>query len=137
MEGAGRLRAREEVDVDATDAAGAELDVAGAAARRSGPRRLAALAAARSSRCATTRAAPSANTPAFGTPTSATSPTAYTPGNRVSSVARVDRDVAVLGHAARDDDVGRAVLGHAEEEVVGHLAAVVEHGDAARAVERR
>ena len=36
-----------------------------------------------------------------------------------------------------DDHVGRAVLRDAEEEVVGHLAAVVEHGDAARRVERR
>ena len=49
---------------------------------------------------------------------------------------RVDRDVAVLGHPALEHDAGGAVLRHAEEEVVGHLLAVLEHGDAATGVER-
>ena len=65
----------EEVDVDAADAAAAELDVAGAASVVA-----AGLLAALHSRDQRpgddTRAAPSANTPAFGTPTVATSPTA-------------------------------------------------------------
>ena len=57
--------AGEEIDVDAADPAGAELDVTGAlpACR---PGLLAAPQAISVS--ATTRAAPSANTPAFGTP---------------------------------------------------------------------
>ena len=75
VERAGRLRAREEVDVDAADAAGAELDVAGAAPVV-GVRLLARRAARAIRVAATTRAAPSAKTPAFGTPTVATSPTA-------------------------------------------------------------
>jgi hypothetical protein len=49
---------------------------------------------------------------------------------------RLDRHVAVLGHAAGEDDVGGAVLGHAEEEVEGELGPVVEQGDAALGVER-
>ena len=134
LEGAGRPRAREEVDVDAPDPAGAELDVAGARAGRS-PRARPPPRNRAINDAATTRAAPSAKTPAFGTPTVATSPIAYTPGNRVSSVLRIDRHVAVLGHPAREDDVGGAMLRDAEEEVVGKLASVVEHRDLAGGVE--
>jgi len=74
LERAGRFWPREEVHVDSTDAAGAELDVAGAE-----PVVGSGLLAARKraiSDAATTLAAPSANTPAFGTPIVATSPTA-------------------------------------------------------------
>ena len=84
---------------------------------------------------ATTRAAPSANTPAFGTPIVATSPIAYTPGKARLERPRVHRHVAVHGHATRDDDIGGAMLGDAEEEIEGPLGAVVQHGDAAAGVE--
>ena len=79
---------------------------------------------------AATAAWPSANTPAFGVPTLVTSPTAYTPGNCVSSVIGFDRDPAVDGHARLRDHLRHPVRRHAEEEVVGHLAAVAEHRDA-------
>ena len=90
---------------------------------------------ARSATRPTTRAAPSANTPAFGTPTVATSPTAYTPGNARLERLRIHWHIAILGHPARNDDIGSAVLRDAEEEVIGQLAAVVEHGDMACRVE--
>ena len=50
---------------------------------------------------------------------------------------RVDGHVAVFGEAARENDIGRAVLRHAEEQVERQLGAVVEDGDTAAAVERR
>jgi hypothetical protein len=50
---------------------------------------------------------------------------------------RADWYVAVFGHATADHDVGGPMLGDAEEEVEGHLAAVIENGNAPAAVERR
>jgi phage terminase Nu1 subunit (DNA packaging protein) len=44
--------------------------------------------------------------------------------------------VAVLGHAAFQDHVGRLLLRHTQEEVAGQLGAVVEHENGARAIER-
>ncbi len=90
MVGAGGRRAGEEVDVDAADAPGAELDVARARALRGRPpgrlpRRC------ETSDVASARAAPSAKTPALGVPWVATSPMAYTPGIRVASVAESTR----------------------------------------------
>ena len=131
-----RLRPREEVDVDAADASSAELDVAGAASVEARPA-VAPPVRRATIDSATTRAARSENTPAFGTPTVATSPTAYTFGNRRLERARVDRDVAVLGHPALEHDIGCTMLGDAEEEVVRELRAVLEHCHPARRVERR
>ena len=49
---------------------------------------------------------------------------------------RAHRYIAVFGHSARHDHLRRPVLGNAEEEVIRKLGAVVEHGDAARRIER-
>jgi len=82
--GAGGLRAREEVDVDAAHAAATELDIARAASSI-GARRLAAPKCGEQGSGDDARR-PSAKTPALGTPTVATSPIAYTPGYCVSRV---------------------------------------------------
>ena len=52
-------------------------------------------------------------------------------------MAELDRDVALFRQSAREHDVGRSVLGHAEEEVEGQLGTVVEHHHVAGLVERR
>jgi hypothetical protein len=46
------------------------------------------------------------------------------------------RDVAVLGHATVEHHAGRPVLGHAEEQVLRQLGAVVEDHGPARGIER-
>ena len=134
LERSGRLRPREEVDVDAPDAPGAELDVAGPRAvvrvGCSPPLRLGDQVAA------TVRAAPSENTPALGTPTVATSPTAYTPGKQVSSVRESTGPSRPRPSRSRRR---RRARGASARRGTGRrqLAAIVEHGDAARRVDRR
>ena len=87
-------------------------------------------------RSATTAACPSENTPAFGVPTLVTSPTAYTSGNDVSSV-RGSTGIQPSTVMPADSTTGRrAVLRDTEEQVVGHLRPVAEHGHAAGRVER-
>jgi hypothetical protein len=83
--------------------------------------------------CATLRA--SANVPAFGTPAVATSPTAYTPEKRVSSVARVDRHVAVLGHRAGEHYVGARCFGTPRNRSRDN-SVLIEYRDAAPGIER-
>ena len=87
MEDACPRRPGEEVDIDAGHPVGTELDVARARPSNGPGGSLPCSLAMREE--ATTRAAPSAKTPAFGTPIVATSPTAYTPGNRDSSVVEL------------------------------------------------
>jgi hypothetical protein len=43
--------------------------------------------------------------------------------------ARADRNPAVLGHAAFEDDGGNTVFGHAEEKIERHFPSVIENCD--------
>ena len=75
---------------------------------------------------------PSANTPAFGVPTLVDVADGVDAGERRLEGQRVDRDPAVDGQPRLRDDRRRAVHRDAEEQVVGHLAAVAQHRDLAR-----
>ena len=130
LEDAGRRRAGQEVDVDAADAVGAELDVAGARARVACRRRrcrgagaISVVASApprprrtrRPSACRRWRRRRSRTRPGTGSRGCAESTgTSRRPSGRSRPRRR------------------RAVLRHAEEEVEGQLVAVVEHDHAAR-----
>ena len=85
VEGPGRLRSREEVDVDAADAAAAELDVAGTEAVIC--RRLLAAADVGDQLSRDDACSPSAKTPALGSRRWSRPRPRRRPGNRVSSVS--------------------------------------------------
>src|SRR3989442_11505143 len=133
-EGAGGLRAREEVDVDAAHAAATELDIARAASSI-GARRLAA------PKCGEQGSGDAPRRPLREDACLGYSDCGDVPDRVYARIlrlegARAHRHVTVHGHTTCDDDVGGAVLGDAQEQVEGHLAAIVKHGHAAAGVER-
>src|SRR5712691_9000237 len=132
MVSAGGLGPREEIDVDTPDSACAEFDVAGPRARIKAAFALASNA--RDEGCGHRLCRALGENTCFWR-------------SRVGDVAdcvdirelglqcsRVHGHPAGLGHSAGLDHCGRAVLGHAQEQVIGQLASVVERRDAAARV---
>src|SRR5580765_3487516 len=134
LERARRLRSREEVHVDTTDAAGTELDVAGA-----GSVVLTGFTAAPQlgdQRSGNNAALPLGEDSRFRHPHRGDVSECVHAGKPRFERSRAHRYIAVFGHSARHDYLWSPVLGNAEEEVIGKLGAVVEHCDAARRIER-
>src|SRR5439155_10765091 len=132
LERSRRPRPRQEVDVDAADAAGTELDVAGATPVVSVRPLTAAHARDERLRDDARRS--------LREHARLRDPDRRDIAHRIDiretglEGPRVHRHVPVNGHAALEDDSWRAVPGNAEEEVVRQLTAVVEHRDAAGGV---